>query len=81
MVRKQILLNDKKASHLKAIALRTGKKESDLVEAVEKFLDDQKSEKSLNDFMSACGIWKSRKDLPDFRKIRKSLDRTFKNQV
>lgn len=78
MVKKQIILEEEKASQLKAVAMRTGKTESELLhEAVERYLDDLESEKKMHDFMSAFGIWKHRRDLPDFKKIRKSLERTF----
>lgn len=78
MVKKQVILDNDQASHLKAVATRLNKKEGELIrEAVEKYLDELEIDKRLEDFMSAAGIWKDRKDLPDFKKVRKSLDRDF----
>ena len=59
------------------LAKATGKKQAELIrEAVDQFVElasGSRREAALN---QAAGIWRERKDLPDFAEIRQSLDRS-----
>jgi len=77
MVRTQIYLTEEERGSLSVLARATGKKQAELIrEAVDQFVElasDSHREAVLN---QAVGIWRERKDLPDFAKIRQSLDRS-----
>jgi hypothetical protein len=61
---------------LKAIAKTAGKKQSELIrEAIDRFLDEVSCGRREALLREAAGIWKDRKDLPDFRATRAEWDR------
>ena len=67
MIRTQIYLTEKQWREITAISKSTGKKQSDLIrEAIDLFID-QSRKAALE---QAGGMWKGRKDLPDFRAMR-----------
>ncbi len=71
----EISLTEKEQSALRKIALDTGKTEHELIhDAVDKLIK-QGAAPSHSGMLKARGIWKDRKDLPDFKQIRKELDR------
>lgn len=76
MVRTQIYLTEEEKDGLDAVAKSTDKKQSELIrEAVDRFLDltqGQGREAILNE---AAGMWRNRRDLPDFPAARRSWDR------
>jgi len=76
MVRTQIYLTERQRKELAAIAKAAGKKQSELIrEAVDRLIDQlgrSRREAVLN---KAAGIWKNRKDLPDFKAVRAEWDR------
>jgi hypothetical protein len=76
MVRTQIYLTDRQRNELAAIGRTAGKKQSELIrEAVDRLIDQsghQRREKVLRD---VAGIWKDRRDLPDFEATRAEWDR------
>jgi Ribbon-helix-helix protein, copG family len=76
MVRTQIYLTKSQHDELKAIAKSAGKKKSELIrEAVDRFIDKVGCGRRETVLREAAGIWKNRKDLPDFRTVRSEWDR------
>jgi Arc/MetJ-type ribon-helix-helix transcriptional regulator len=77
MVRTQIYLTERQRKELAAIGRTAGKKQSELIrEAVDRLIDQsghQRREKVLRD---VAGIWKDRRDLPDFEATRAEWDRS-----
>ncbi|MGE5340853.1 MAG: CopG family transcriptional regulator [Candidatus Omnitrophota bacterium] len=59
------------------MAKQKGKKKSQLIrEAINNFLEKNDAYKRQMILDRVAGIWKDRKDLPDFSALRKSLDRS-----
>ena len=76
MVRTQIYLTDKERDELAALAKTTGKKQSQLIrDAVDHLIEQASIARRDWILEAAAGMWKDRKDLPDFRAIRASADR------
>lgn len=77
MVRTQIYLTERQRSELAAIAKTAGKKQSELIrEAVDRFIDQSSARRRDAILKETAGIWKKRRDLPDFKAIRSGWDRT-----
>ncbi len=77
MVRTQIYLTEEEQAALRDLSMRTGKSKSDLIrKAVEYFISrfHPKDRKAL--LVGAKGMWAGRTDLPDFRSLRREVDRT-----
>ena len=76
MIRTQIYLTKRQRDELAAIAKTVGKKQSELIrEAVDRLIDQSghiRREVVLN---TAAGVWKDRRDLPDFTAMRGEWDR------
>ena len=76
MVRTQIYLTKRQREELNAIAKTAGKKQSELIrEAVDRLIDELRWGRRETVLREAAGIWKDRKDLPDFRGMRADWDR------
>ena len=76
MVRTQIYLSREERTGLQAVSRLTGKKQSELIrDAVDRFLEAAGEEHRKAALQEAAGIWRNRRDMPDFAKVRKSLDR------
>jgi hypothetical protein len=76
MVRTQIYLTKSQRDELKAIAKAAGKKQSELIrEAIDRLIDEVSCGRREIVLQEAAGIWKDRKDLPDFRVTRAEWDR------
>lgn len=76
MVRTQIYLTENQRDELAAIAKTVGKKQSELIrEAIDRLIDQAGSGRRELVLREAAGIWKDRKDLPDFNAIRAEWDR------
>jgi Arc/MetJ-type ribon-helix-helix transcriptional regulator len=76
MVRTQIYLTKSQRDELKTIAKTAGKKQSELIrEAVDRLIDEVSGGRRETVLREAAGIWKDRKDLPDFRATRAEWDR------
>ena len=77
MVRPQIYLTEEERGSLSALAKATGKKQAELIrEAVDQFVELTSGSRRETVLNQAAGIWRERKDLPDFAEIRQSLDRS-----
>ena len=77
MVRTQIYLTERQRDELAAIAKATGKKQSELIrEAVDRLIDQSGRSRRETILREAAGIWKDRKDLPDFRASRAEWDKS-----
>jgi hypothetical protein len=78
MVRTQIYLTKGQHDELKAIAKTAGKRQSELIrEAIDRLIDEVSSGRKETVLREAAGIWKDRKDLPGFRKMRVEWDRNL----
>jgi hypothetical protein len=76
MIRTQLYLTQKERAALRAIARETGKSQSDLIRrAVGEFIDRFQPRDRKILLRQAGGMWKRRKDLPDFSFLRRKLDR------
>lgn len=76
MIRTQIYITEAEQKALKSIAARTGAKQSELIRrAIDQFIARFRETDRLKLLQQAKGIWKDRTDLPDFRQIRRELDR------
>ena len=76
MIRTQIYLTDRQRTELAALAKALGKKQSELIrEAVDRLIDQAGQSRREIVLREAVGIWKDRKDLPDFRVIRTEWNR------
>ena len=76
MIRTQIYLTDKPRSEVSVIAKQLGKKQSEIIrEAIDRLIDQTGQSRKNKALREAAGIWKNRKDLPDFRVIRSEWDR------
>ncbi|MBN2468250.1 MAG: CopG family transcriptional regulator [Deltaproteobacteria bacterium] len=76
MVRTQIYLTEHQRDELASIAKSAGKKQSELIrEAIDRLIDQAGSIHRELVLRESAGIWKDRKDLPDFKSIRAEWDR------
>jgi hypothetical protein len=76
MVRTQIYLTERQRNELAAIAKAVGKKQSELIrEAIDQLIVQTGRSRRELVLREAAGIWKDRKDLPDFRETRAEWDR------
>jgi len=76
MVRTQIYLTEEERAGLEAVAKTTDRRQSELIrEAVDRFLDLTTGDRRTTILDEAAGMWKNRRDLPDFEIARRSWDR------
>jgi hypothetical protein len=76
MVRTQIYITKGQRDELKAIAKAAGKKQSELIrDAIDRLIDEVSCTRRDIVLRETAGIWKDRKDLPDFRATRAEWDR------
>ena len=69
-------LTDRQRAELLVIAKNLGKKQSEIIrEAIDRLIDQTGESRKKMALREAAGIWKNRKDLPDFRQIRSEWDR------
>ena len=76
MIRTQIYLTDRQRTELAALSKALGRKQSELIrEAVDRLIDQAGQSRREIVLREAVGIWKDRKDLPDFRVMRTEWNR------
>ena len=76
MVRTQIYLTERQKEELAAIAKTVGKKQSELIrEAVDHLIEQSGRSRREAVLRAAAGVWKDRRDLPDFNAARAEWDR------
>ncbi len=76
MVRTQIYLTERQRDELAAMAAIEGRKQSELIrEAVDRLIDQSSRSRRKAVMLATAGIWKDRKDLPDFKAARSEWDR------
>jgi hypothetical protein len=75
MVRTQIYLTERQRDELAAIAKTAGKKSELIRETVDRLIDQSGRTRREAVLREAAGIWKDRKDLPDFKATRAEWDR------
>ena len=76
MERIQIYLTLEQSRELKKLAMRSGKRQSELIrEAVDALLAAAEKPGWKSDLMAAAGLWADRDDLPDFTRLRTEMDR------
>lgn len=76
MVRTQIYLTERERIELNILSEETGRKQSELIrEAVDHLLEKTSDVRRKSILKKAAGIWKNRRDMPDFRKMRVEWDR------
>jgi predicted DNA-binding protein len=77
MQRTQIYLSEKEREALSAIAGETGRTKSDLIrEAVDGLIAEYRGGNRLELLRRGRGLWRGRRDLPDFAALRRELDRS-----
>ncbi len=77
MVRVQVYLTEVQHDALAALAKASGKKQSELIrEAVGALLEQSADARLEASIDAVAGMWKDRKDLPDFRALRREWDRS-----
>lgn len=80
MVRVQIYLSEKEKEAIQAMALEIGKSQSQLIrQAVAQFIEKFKEPDTKKFLQQAKGLWKDRKDLPDFSPLRQGWGRDTKS--
>lgn len=76
MKRTQIYLTEKQRSELAIIAKNLGKKQSEIIrEALDRLIEQSGQSRRKSTLQKAAGLWRHRKDLPDFRAIRSEWNR------
>lgn len=76
MVRTQIYLTESQRDEIAEIAKAAGKKQSEIIrEAIDWLIDHMGSTRREAVLRESAGLWKDRKDLPDFRTIRAEWNR------
>lgn len=76
MERTQIYLTEQERRALQSLAKRLGRSQSALIrEAVDRYVDRYQDGNRLDLLRKARGMWARRGDLPDFKQIRRELDR------
>ena len=76
MNRTQIYLSPEQQKALKAMAASTGRTQSELIrDAIDRFVGQRKASERASVIKRSAGLWKGRKDLPDFAALRREADR------
>ena len=76
MVRTQIYLTRREHERVQRLARRNGTTQSEVIRAALDFWLDHKSDQGRAEVLeSVAGLWRDRKDLPDFAALRREADR------
>jgi hypothetical protein len=82
MVRTQIYLTEAERAALKAIARQTGQKQSELIrQAIDRLIEGFQPGERRARLQMARGMWRERDDLPDFKSLRRELDRLSRREA
>ena len=77
MIRTQVYLTEEEKKGLNRLSNETGIAQSELIRsAIDLFLENTSESSKMDRLKIMKGIWKDRKDLPDFSRMRKEFDRT-----
>ena len=78
MIRTQIYLTEQEKAALKVLSTESGKKQSELIrEAIDSLIAKFSKTQRQAVLDRVAGMWKDRKDLPDFSELRSDWDRKF----
>jgi hypothetical protein len=73
VLRTQLYLTPEERQGLSALSRATGRKRSELVrEAVDRLIASSRRERRQEVLTRAAGLWSRRRDLPDFRQLRRA---------
>lgn len=76
MVRTQIYLTEQERSALSALSAASGRKQSELIrEALDRLIVQFSKTRREAVLDNTAGMWKERKDIPDFAAVRREWDR------
>jgi hypothetical protein len=76
MIRTQIYLSQTEKSALAQLSRQTGKSQSALIrEAIDALISRQLPQDRLQLLQQARGMWQDRTDLPDFKRLRREMER------
>lgn len=76
MVKTQIYLEEQAHKEIRALALDSGKKQSEIIrEAIAAYLSKHHPKDTKSKLTQARGIWNGRDDFPDVEKMREELDK------
>lgn len=82
LVREQIYLTEQEHQALRVIAGLTGRTHSEIIrQALDHHIFQYGKANRLSLLRSARGLWKNRKDLPDFKTLRREWDPTNPRQA
>ncbi|MFH2042082.1 MAG: CopG family transcriptional regulator [Acidobacteriota bacterium] len=77
MVRTQIYLTTDEKEALDIMSKTSGKSQSELIRgAIDRYLEVYDTTHRMTVFEQTAGLWRNRKDLPDFESLRKEWDRS-----
>ena len=77
MVRTQVYLTEEETGKLKALSIRLGRRQSELIrDAIDRYIDKAAPQNRLQKLQSARGLWKGHKQVPDIRSLRQEWERT-----
>jgi hypothetical protein len=75
--RTQIYLTAQEMKAVRSIARRLGRTQSEVIRtALDRFIERENTSSRIDMLRSGRGLWKDRRDLPDFGMLRGELDRT-----
>ena len=81
MVRTQVYLTKEERDGLASLSKVTAKRQSQLIrDAVDRLLEESSLARRKAALDAAAGMWKDRKDLPDFAAMRKEWDRRLERE-
>ena len=76
MVRTQIYLTEDQRAAVAAIAVQSGKRQSEVIrEAVDRFIEQKSRGRREAILREAAGMWRDRTDLPNLDGLRRGWDR------